>query len=194
MLISESSLNFMNEPFDQVLELAQKLTSPMVVYDKQGGKHLVILGIDEFAHYLDSGKKTPVGPVAPVNTNLSQAPEVRAESAMDESIFEPQVEVGEAAEAEVQTWAENLPPELSPQNEATVGEHESREIEAEIKKTPLVPSAAVTSQHWHRLGDVIRRVHPEISVENTPKPVPYRTSSEPVSEADEPSFLEEPTP
>lgn len=184
----------MNEPFDQVLDLAQKLTSPLVVYDKQGGRHLVILGIDEFAHYLDSGKKPSVGPVVPMNTNLSQAPEVRAESAMDESIFEPQVEVGEVAEFEVQVREEALSAKLPPEEDVVEGERENQEIDAEVKKNPLTPSAAVTSQHWHRLGDVIRRVHPEISVENTPKPVPYQPHSEQVSEVDEPSFLEEPTP
>lgn len=182
----------MNESFDQVLDLAQKLTSPVVVYDKQGGRHLVILGIDEFAHYLDSGKKPSVGPIISTNTNLSQAPEVRAESAMDESIFEPQVEVGEATESEVQVREEILSPKLPPEEEVVEGERENQEIEAEVKKNPLTPSAQVTGQHWHRLGDVIRRVHPEIPAEIAPKPVPYQTHNEPVTEVDEPSFLEEP--
>lgn len=192
MVVSEPFLNFMNEPFDKVLDLAQKLNGPMVVYDKQGGKHLVILGIDEFAQYFDSGKKTPAEPIAPTNTNLSQAPEVKAESAMDESIFEPQAEAREVGEPQFESKTEVLSPGLEPVEEAVEVSSEIQEIKSEIKKNPLTPSAATTSQHWHRLGDVIRRVHPEIPPENIPKPVPYQAHPEPVLESDEPNFLEEP--
>ena len=190
----------MSDQFDKVLDLAQKLTSPMVVYDKQGGKHLVILGIDEFAQYLDSGKKPPIEPKPPVNTSSSQAPEIKAQSGMDESIFEPQTEVQESRVEENEdlpvnnTKVDVLPPELEPNEEVPEVNQEIQEIESEIKRNPnpLTPSAATTSQHWHRLGDVIRRVHPEIPLENIPKPVPYQAHPEPVLEVDEPNFLEEP--
>lgn len=170
-------LNTMSDQFDKVLDLAQKLKGPMVVYDKQGGKHLVILGIDEFAHYFDSNKKTPLESGLSTNTNLSQAPEIKAESGMDESIFEPATTV--------------LPPELAPTDELAESEVEINEVKVEIKKNPPVPSSG---QAWHRLGDVMRRVHPEIAPEGTQKPVPYQAHDEPVAESDEPNFLEEPTP
>ncbi len=181
----------MSEQFDKVLELAQKLKGPMVVYDKQGGKHLVILGIDEFAQYFDSNKKTLVEPQAPVNTNNSQAPEVKAESAMDESVFEPQVEVGES-ENVVESRIDVLPEEFAPLEP----EVSSVEVEVPVKpKNPaLTPSAQVSSQQWHRLGDVMRRVRPEITPQDTRQPVPYQAHEEPVLESDEPNFLEEPTP
>jgi hypothetical protein len=169
-------LNNMSEQFDKVLELAQKLNGPMVVYDKQGGKHLVILGIDEFAQYFDANKNKPVELKAEVNTETTQA-------------SEPKVEVGESKPVE-----EAL--KVSEESRTQVMPEEFAPVESvvEVPKAPkmMTPPTSAGSQQWHRLGDVIRRVRPEIASEDVQKTVPYQTHDESVVETDELNFLEEP--
>lgn len=171
-------LNIMSEQFDKVLDLAQKLKGPMVVYDKQGGKHLVILGIDEFAQYFDSNKKNSIESKTTVDTNSAQVPELKVEVGNGDFVQESRVDV--------------LPEELTPV------EPEALPVEEEVLNKPksLVSATSIgaSGQQWHRLGDVIRRVRPEIASQDEQKPVPFQAHDEPVFESDEPNFLEEPNP
>jgi len=158
----------MNDEFDTVLDLAQKLKGPMVVYDKQGGRHLVILGIDEFTAYLDSNKPLTVPPANAVKTPVNQEKKG--------GITETPSELNQTIESEPQEQAGSL--------QEVVGEVEP------VK--PLVNIPKAPNQDWHRLGDVMRRVRPEIASSEPQKPVPYQLHEEPLAETDEVSFLEEP--
>lgn len=193
----------MNNNFDRLLKLAQKTKSTLVVYDREGEDHCVVLGIDEFEKM--SGQTTHL---PKEKSHQSSAP------AIQESIPDPDLEsdevVLEALNQKIAEWKASQPV-LEPEVPA-LSTDAVQEVPVESEQsTPTPTLSELNNQHstksssWHRLGDVMANTlkpkMPEVRYEEIGElevALPVKRTdeiegfSEPEPLDDEPLFLEEP--
>ncbi len=200
----------MNNNFDRLFKLAQKTKSTLVVYDREGNDHCVVLGIEQFEKMSEQTSISPLETIAPA----PKTPVIDLDLKTDEEILE-------ALNEKISNWRASQPvseseePVLNtdsvqevPVPEISTVDHEPEEPTQSIAvpvASPLVAQSPTKSSSWHRLGDVMAQTlkpkMPEVRYEEIGEPevaLPVtRTDepevfSEPESLDDEPLFLEEP--
>ena len=210
---------FMNNDFDRLFKLAQTTKSTLVVYDRVGENHCVVLGIDQFEK-MSSKTSTVVEekneetvPIAP------KAPVVDLDLKSDEAVLE-------ALNQKIEAWRNTQVMVEPPKNELNTEsvqdvpvpenstfDHAPEEPTQSIalpvidssNKPTTIPHTSSKSSSWHRLGDVIAETlkpkMPEVRYEELGEPevaLPVtqvdglESFSEPEALDDEPLFLEEP--
>ena len=178
----------MNENFERVLNLAQKTNSRLIVFDRTAGKHLVVMGIDEFESLVTEPEKKENIP----NDNDADKDH--------ELIQKLNQEIAEWRNKAQKKEAENvihdfndLPEEILEEPKSTT---EKEAVEKEISEPLNSPAASLlpaASSSWHKFGDVMARYQPapkmpEIRYEPAETPQAEKTESL----DDEQIFFEEP--
>lgn len=193
----------MNNNFDRLLKLAQKTKSTLVVYDREGEDHCVVLGIDEFEKM--SGQ---ISHLPEKKDYQTPAPDIQ-ESAPDPDL-ESDEAVLEALNQKIAAWKASQPvpepevPELSTDSVQEAPKEPEQPVPAPIS-SDLSNQNSTKSSSWHRLGDVMANTlkpkMPEVRYEEIGEPevaLPIKRTdeiegfSEPEPLDDEPLFLEEP--
>lgn len=167
----------MNESFDRILNLAQKSNSRLIIFDRAAGKHLVVMGIDDFE-----------------NLSTGQVPvQVADEDAQKDH------ELIQKLNQEIADWRNKAQKQEIDNNLSDVSDQVSTEV-TKVQEETLEPVEAISSpssptlpSSWHRLGDVIARYQPAPrmpEVRYEPNPTDVGEKTEPLE--DDPIFLEEP--
>ncbi len=163
----------MPESFDRLLNLAKKTGNNLIVYDRDGGEHLVIMGVEEYEDLIDG-----IG----MEEMFQTEPDVRA---LTEGELLDKINRDIALWREVHVTAEST--------------HQAVLLEKELHDDPFDPFEEdhTHSNDWHRVGEVLAKNVPEVTV-----PVPQATPQESAEETpddseaellgDEPIFFEEP--
>lgn len=156
-----------------------------------------IVNDEEPLYYEEIPQEQEDEPVTPPSSPEPSEPEEKAEAdVQSEPVPELELEIEPAPESESEK-------ELGAETEAETSQ--KSELAAENPQELPVDGSAATlstalpsSRDWHRLGDVLRQVHPEIGQVTGKTPVPYQEhpdepgESEGTNEPESPVFLEEP--
>lgn len=206
----------MNNNFDRLFKLAQKTKSTLVVYDRAGEDHCVVLSIEQFEKMSEQaivlpeekGHQTPVL-VEPKNTvDLDLKSDEAVLEALNQKIaaWRTAQLAAESVESSLNTdFAQEVPaPEESTFDHAPEEPTQSVAVAVSTPQVPVSQSPAKSSS-WHRLGDVMAQTlkpkMPEVRYEEIGEPevaLPVKQAddteafSEPEALDDEPLFLEEP--
>lgn len=204
----------MNNNFDRLFALAQKTNSTLVVYDRDGENHCVVLGIEQFEKLSGDTNKIPEEKVlkAPVvaQPEIAVDPDLKSDEAVIEALNQKIAEwraaqlASQPVESSLNTdFAQeaNLPEESTV---LPVPEEPTPQLAVTPSDIPVSQSSAKSSS-WHRLGDVMAHTlkpkMPEVRYEEIGEPevaLPVKQAddsenfSEPEALDDEPLFLEEP--
>ncbi len=201
----------MNNNFDRLLKLSQKTKSTLVVYDRDGGEHCVILSIDEFEKMSGQAptdtEKTAEEKGFQVPVSVLQQPVIDQDLESDEAVLE-------ALNQKIASWraAQPVPePDESCLNTDSVQETPIPE-ESTVDHAPEEPTQSIAvpvvsastaqtltpattsnkSSSWHRLGDVMAETlkpkMPEVRYEEIGEP----EVALPVKQADELEGFSEP--
>lgn len=173
----------MNESLDRLLNLAQKTNSRLIVYDRTAGKHLVVMGIDDFES-LTTGQV----PVKIVDDDADRDHELIQK--LNQEIAEwrnraqnQEVENTVADFSEEEDLEENLEEPIQ-----TVVKEIPKSSDPSIKSLPSSPPSS-----WHKFGDVMARYQPAPKMpEVRYEPAEALESEKTQALDDEPIFLEEP--
>lgn len=205
----------MNNNFDRLFKLAQKTKSTLVVYDRDGENHCVVLGIEQFEKMSEpstnfSEEKTPAMPVVVEPEAKVIDPDLKSDEAVLEALNQ-KIASWRASQAEVEITESSSNTdsvqEVPIPEESTI-DHAPEEP-AQSMAVPVIESSVsqspAKSSSWHRLGDVMAQTlkpkMPEVRYEEIGEPevaLPVKqaddteTFSEPEALDDEPLFLEEP--
>lgn len=195
----------MNTDFDRIISLAQKTGSRLVVYDREGGKHMVVLGVDDFEQLVaGEAKPTTVAPqISPRHIEPEPVPEIDRDLAEDEALLQIlNQRIADWRRAETEKMAPVVAEELvaeetvAPEKPTFESKNDS---ELELPPMPVQKVEASTSGGWHKLGEVMAGSFSKVRYEplgESAIQIPVATSAPEYAEAeplnDDPVFLEEP--
>lgn len=163
----------MNESLDRLLNLAQKTNSRLIVYDRTAGKHLVVMGIDDFEN-LTTGQV----PVKIVDHDADKDHEL---------IQKLNQEIAEWRNRAQNQEVENATADFS--EEGGVEENLEEPAQTVVKEIPKSSSPSP----WHKFGDVLANYQPAPKMpEVRYEPAEALESEKTEALDDEPIFLEEP--
>lgn len=129
----------MNSSFDRLFNLAQKTGNNLIVYDRHGDQHFVIMDIDEYENILDIDSSDPVGPVDHLN-----AAEDVSDELSDAQLFEK-------INHDIAVWRAR--------HEQAESQSRENELAKELSEDTFDPFIEdhTHNDSWHRAGEVLQK-------------------------------------